>query len=183
MIALILMVTFAAWCFAQAFDLHLRGQAKRARWLDPRDTLAPVADPEPKPSFAMPEVRSPRPVNPAREPLHESLLPDLDEDITADQDARTDFLSQELVVEIHRRELGGGEALACVVRWDGFRARWESVDLPADQVEDLQRTVLERSGLWPGHGRIYVEAVARALDDPWGRTRWRVERVTARGAA
>ncbi len=85
-------------------------------------------------------------------------------------------------MEIHRRELGGGETLACLVRWDGFRARWDPVNLSSDQVEELQRLVLERSGLWPGHGRIYVEAVARALDDPWGRTRWRGERVV-RGAA
>ena len=182
MFVFLMMITFSAWCFAQAINLRLDGRAGRDRRSDPVHPSPSAQRPEPEQSFAMPEVASPRPVNPARRAHRERSNPEPDEAVTADLCTQNEESPRELVVEIHRRELGGGETLACLVRWDGFRARWDPVDLPSDTVAELQRLVLQRTGLWPGHGRIYVEAVARALDDPWGRSRWRIERVS-RGAA
>jgi hypothetical protein len=180
MIATLILVSAATWCFAQAIHLHLVGKAGAYRLDDCKgqDREAGRDSGSTEPTFVIPKVISPVPSSSGHEPSME----DLEEASTSDLPREpTEELPLELVVEIHRRELGGGETLAAVVRWDGFRARWCPVTLEPEQVTELQRLVLQRTGVWPGHGRLYVEAVAAALADPEGCSRWRAQRV--RGAA
>ncbi len=192
----LMLIVIAAWCFGTAIRLHLRSGRGRhpAAHLPaseapddpqnaaPADTPVqlPAATPEPAPERVRAPMHGKRRVPPSRA-MRAATLDRVEHTVDLPREL-TEEIPPELCVNIWRREIGGGETLVAEVTWDGRRVRWSTHDLSPNTLAELQRLVIERTGLWPGHGRAYVEGVAHTLADPGHGSRWRAEHGLRRTA-
>jgi hypothetical protein len=164
MIPVLILFSVSVWCFAVALRLH-------------RENLV---RPRPEPDLRPGRQQAPSLPSAGTAPAAHDPRPDARE-----EDERQEDDTEEVVlvagavapqppetVAILRREIGGGETLVAVARWDGTRVRLEAVDLSPERLVEIQRLVLQDTGLWPGHGRPYLEALVAALDDAEGSSRW-----------
>ncbi len=174
------LVLFSAWCFSTALELHLEARRTRARAASGAPgTLSAMERDEPTKRGESPHSTSA--VSPEAQ-IETDALED-DEQATADLQADTDDDAHgPPMVHIFQRELGGGETLVAAVFWDGERVRWLPEDLSPQLRLELQQIVLDRSGLWPGHGRVYIVGVLGALADTVDGLKWRAERPFRRPA-
>jgi hypothetical protein len=180
MFGVVLLTLFSAWCFATAIDLHREARRTRAKELaGDRRALASIMKSE---RSQCQDVQLD--TSPASPTVHaKDEVNDDNEESTADLQADTEEDAQGApMVHIYRRELGGGETLVAAVTWDGARIQWLPEDLSPELRLTLQRIVLERSGLWPGHGRVYIVGVLGALADTTTGLKWRAERPFRKSA-
>lgn len=172
MLAALIFVAFSVCCFATALRAHFRSRGPRFT-----DDCAPAeaAVPPCRPALdPVPLAEVEWTADIPREPAEEVPL-DGSEETTAS-------FPPDLHLNIFRRGIGGGETLVAVVGWDGQRVRWSPRGLPPEALAGLQGLVLERTGLWPGHGRAYVMGVLAALGGADGESCWRAETLLRKTA-
>lgn len=181
----LLLAVFAAWCFGTAIRVHLRASGSSR----PKGAGTASHKPDPEGATAPAQLEPQRVTHPpqaiARGQLSRAIPTHADdsEEPTTDLPREpTEEIQPELCVNIWRGEIGGGETLAAVVSWDGRRARWSSHGLSQEALVELQRLVIARTGLWPGHGRAYVEGVHLTLTASRQGSRYRAEHRLRRTA-